>query len=115
MPSPLVLSRTGVTIADDVVVAATVGQRLRGLLGYRAPLQRTAFLLPRAKQVHTFGMAFPIDVVFCGRTGNVLHVVRSLRPCRVTRWIGGARWTFELSAGAAAPVEVDDVLEWEGL
>jgi hypothetical protein len=33
----------------------------------------------------------------------VLHVVRSLRPWRITRWVRGARYAVELRAGALPP------------
>ena len=46
--------------------------RRRGLLG-RDHVDGVLVLRP-CRQVHTFGMQFPIDVAFCDRYGFVLHV-----------------------------------------
>ena len=56
-------------------------------------------------QVHTFGMSYAIDVLFCDRRWVVLHVVRGLRPKRLTRWVRGCRYVVETPAGAV-PEEV---------
>ena len=61
---------------DDVLAAAEVavtrGQRRRGLTG-RDALDGVLVIRP-CRQVHTFGMRFPIDVAFCDRYGFVLHL-----------------------------------------
>ena len=57
-------------------------------------------MLEPARQVHTFGMAYPIDVIFCDRALRVVHVVRDMRPGRVTRWVRTARIVIELPARA---------------
>ena len=71
---------------DDVLAAAEVavtrGQRRRGLTG-RDALDGVLVIRP-CRQVHTFGMRFPIDVAFCDRYGFVLHLA-SLAPRRVSR------------------------------
>ena len=58
-------------------------------------------MLEPARQVHTLGMRFPIDVVFCDRELNVLHVIRSMRPARLSRVVLRARCAIELEAGGA--------------
>ena len=60
---------------DDVLASAEVAYaqvRRRGLIG-RDHLDGVLVLRP-CRQVHTFGMQFPIDVAFCDRYGFVLHV-----------------------------------------
>lgn len=86
---------------------------MRGLLG-RAPLtDGEALVLTPGRQVHTFGMKRPIDVVFCSREWVVLHVVRSMRPRRVSRLFWSATFVVELPAGAAARLERGDRLVLE--
>ena len=51
-----------------------------GLIG-REDLEGVLVLRP-CRQVHTFGMRFPIDVAFCDRYGFVLHTV-TMPPRRV--------------------------------
>ncbi len=67
-----------------------------------------ALLLQPCKQVHTFGMAYPIDVLFCARDGEVLHVLRRMKPRRVGRVVWRAGFAIELNAGAAEQVQVGD-------
>ncbi|HVL82507.1 MAG TPA: DUF192 domain-containing protein [Actinomycetota bacterium] len=72
----------------------------RGLLG-RSSLGPDEGLLLKARRVHTFGMRFPIDAVFCGRDLRVVGV-ETLEPNRLSRRYRGARRCVELAAGAAS-------------
>lgn len=67
-------------------------------------------MIVRARQVHTFGMRYAIDVCFCDREWRVLYVVRSMRPRRVTRWVRGAAFVVEAPEGATASVTLGDQL-----
>lgn len=67
-------------------------------------------MIEPARQVHTFGMAYPIDVCFCDAGWNVLHVVTPLRPRRVTRWVFRARYAVEAPAGVLEGVRPGDQL-----
>jgi uncharacterized membrane protein (UPF0127 family) len=75
-------------------------------MGQSAMPPGTAMVFEPARQIHTFGMKFPLDVVFCDRTWKVLHVVRSMAPARLTRVVWGARYALELRAGSL-PAAVD--------
>lgn len=76
-------------------------ERGRGLLLRRCPDQRTAYLLRRCSAVHTIGMAYAIDIVFCDSGGRILRIVRALRPFRVAR-DERASQVWELAPGAVA-------------
>ncbi len=90
-------------------------ERGRGLLG-REPLgPGDALVIERTRQVHTFGMRYPIDVCFCDRAWRVLRVVRHLRPRRLTRWVPRARFAVELRAGSAPWLAPGDQLSLEEL
>ncbi|QRR44403.1 DUF192 domain-containing protein [Bordetella pertussis] len=57
--------------------------RLVGLLGRRRPPgPRSGLLMAPCRAVHTWGMAYAIDVAFVGRDGRVLRLVRGLKPWR---------------------------------
>lgn len=75
-------------------------ERARGLLFRRRIQADTAFLLRPCRAIHTFGMAYPIDVVFCDSRGEVLDIVRKLPPWQVARAFD-AQAVWELPAGAA--------------
>lgn len=100
----------GRTVAEEVYVVRGLLDRARGLLAYPRLGEREALLLPRAKQIHTFGMRYPIDVIFCGPGGEVIRLVRHMRPHRITRLVIGARSVLEMRAGAAGGVAVGDRL-----
>ena len=115
MPVRLVVPRTGRVIAERVVRAATPGARAKGLLR-RGPLGRSeALVLEPARQVHTFGLTYPIDVCFCDRAWRVVHVVSSMPPRRVTRWVRRARYAVEVRAGELNGVRPGDQLSLEEL
>jgi uncharacterized membrane protein (UPF0127 family) len=96
---------SGVVLAERVSVASTGVARMRGLLGRGRLEPGGGLLLEPASQVHTFGMKFPIDIVFCDDFGVVLHLIRSMRPRRVSKWVRRARRVLELPAGSL-PAEV---------
>lgn len=66
-------------------------------------------MIPGAFQVHTFGMSYPIDVVFCSRAWIVKRVVTNMKPGRISR-PSVARYAVELTAGRALAVRVGDRL-----
>ena len=68
-------------------------------------------MLCPAKQVHTFFICHPIDVIFCDEDWDVLHVISPMSRRRVSRWVTGAHFVVELPAGAGAEVKVGDRLE----
>ena len=95
----MVRTNNGEVLAERAEWARGALQRMRGLL-YRPPLEPgEALILRPAAQIHTFGMRSAVDVVFCSASWVVLHVVRELRPWRVTRWVRGARYAVEFPAG----------------
>ena len=91
---------SGTVLAGDAVWAIGARERLTGLLGTSSLDAGRALVIERTRQVHTFGMRYPIDVVFCDRSWRVLHVIRGMAPGRASRWVRGARYVVELPAGA---------------
>lgn len=69
-------------------VARTFFQRARGLIGTRDLGAGNGMLIPRCNAIHTFFMSFPIDATFLDRNGNVVKVVRNIRPWRPFVWGG---------------------------
>jgi hypothetical protein len=66
----------------DVVVARSRRARLLGLALRRRPPGHV-LLLPRCRSVHTFGMRFPLDLIWLDRDGRVLRVDAAVPPGRV--------------------------------
>ena len=79
------LSRLRWTPAE-FMVAESFAARLRGMLG-RQPVAGNGLPLvmafPRCSSVHTCFMAYPIDIAFIDRNGNILARYESVRPWRM--------------------------------
>lgn len=67
-----------------------------------------ALVIPRARQVHTFGMTYALDVIFCDDRWRVRHVDRALQPRRITKWVFGSRYVIEMPGGKAGDVVPGD-------
>lgn len=109
VPGRIEVARTGRVLAHEVVWARTWRARSQGLRG-TSPGGDRALVLDPAKQIHTFGMTYPIDVLFCDREWIVKFVVSGLAPRRVTRIVWSAQYVVELPAGAADDVRPGDAL-----
>jgi uncharacterized membrane protein (UPF0127 family) len=80
--------------------ATSVTARLLGLALLRELPAGHALLIPNCRSVHTFGMRFPIDVVFLDEHGNVLRS----HPAVPSRRVLACRQAFavlETNAGEA--------------
>jgi uncharacterized membrane protein (UPF0127 family) len=86
-------------IKVEVHEAATPLERAKGLLGATEVGEGRGLLL-RGRQVHTIGMAFPIDVVHLRSDGRILKV-KTVKPGRIGPLVARGRWILELDAGAA--------------
>ncbi len=102
---------------DDVLAVAEEAPshlgRARGLTG-RDDIEG-AFVLKPCRQVHTFGMRFPIDVAFCDRYGFVLHAV-TMQPRRLSRPVWHSYFAIEAPVGSFErwKLELGDVVEVKG-
>jgi uncharacterized membrane protein (UPF0127 family) len=74
--------------------------RLQGLARLDAMPPRYALHLPRCRSVHTFGMRFPLDLVWLGEDGGPVRVDRAVPRNRVKLCLR-ARSVVEANAGAA--------------
>lgn len=108
------LYREGACAIPRVWHADRWPSRLRGLLG-RPPLAAAeALLLTPCAGVHTFGMRYPLDIVFLGRRGEVLGWRENLPPWRASQH-RGAYHTLELRAGGLRDLQPThgEVLTWK--
>lgn len=85
-----------------VFEAVTWRARLLGLALLDGLPPQQALLIPRCRSVHTFGMRFPIDVVFLDREGSVARLAREVPPrCAIG---GRGAWAvLETGADRAKP------------
>lgn len=86
----------------EIVVARSLWQRTRGLLGRPAPRPGAGMLIERCSVIHTVGMGYAIDAVFLDANYIVTRIVTAPR-FRLVVWGGwGAKHTLELAAGEGA-------------
>ena len=104
----------GVVLACRAGFALKPIERMRGLLGKEALAPGDALVISPCSAVHTFGMRYPIDVVFYDRSNRAVAAVPNLRPYRLTRWYPRAKGVIELPAGTleSKPLDTGDLLEF---
>ena len=93
--------------ARNARYASSFGDRLAGLIGKRFSSAMDGMVFDRCNAIHTFFMRYPIDAHFLDRNGNVVKVVRNIRPWRLFVWGGWrARSVLETAADCAENKEV---------
>lgn len=80
-------------------VARSFLARGRGLLGSRRLEEGEGLAILSANWIHTLFMAWPIDVIYLGDDGRVVHLTEEMPPWRIGPWVRAARWVLELPAG----------------
>jgi uncharacterized protein len=102
-------------LAEEVEMAETLWQRMRGLLGRSSLPTGQALWIRPCQSIHTFFMRFPIDALFLSEEDRVVRAYPSLAPFRVTTFVAGAHSVLELPVGAlsCARAEVGDQLIFE--
>jgi uncharacterized protein len=86
-------------LARFVDVADNSAKRRKGLLGREGlPVGEGLWIVP-CEAVHTFGMQFPIDLVYLDRDKRVKHVRSDMRPRRISACLS-AHSVLELASGS---------------
>ena len=101
-PMKVFNTTSGKELAGDLLLAESLLSRMKGLLGRRALASGEGLWIRPCKGVHTFGMRFPIDLLFLDRELRVIAVTRDLAPNRLTRIRMNAASVLELPSGMAA-------------
>ena len=89
------LKNTEVKIADKVFLADTFCSRLKGLM-LKKKIDGDGLILLPCKSIHTFFMFFPIDIIFIGKDGKCLKIIKNMKPWRLTR-SGNAYFSVEFN------------------
>jgi len=103
----------GTTVGESVELADTSLRRMFGLLGRRGLDTGGGLWIKPSSGVHTFGMAFTIDVVGLDSNLMVIKLWRSLVPFRVTAVSMKLKSVIELPSGtiAATQMQLGDQLQ----
>lgn len=111
---PQVINRTrGTVLADQAEAARTWWARGKGLLGRAALPAGGGLIIAPCSSIHTWFMAFPIDVAFVAVDGRVVRTAHALRPWRFGPLARKVCYVVELPPGTLvrSGTVVDDYLE----
>ncbi len=93
--------------------------RVKGLLGKKSYREQALIIHP-CQQVHTWFMAFPIDILFLDKDYKVIAIERGLKPWAISQKQVDAAMVIEAEAGVFSEdrVTVGDELtiekvDWE--
>ena len=100
-------------MGDTIAVADTSGTRRTGLLKHSSLPEGHGLWIVPCEGVHTFGMKFPIDVVFLNKKRKVLKIRPDMGRRRLAFCLI-AHSVLELPAGtlAATGTQTGDELEF---
>jgi uncharacterized membrane protein (UPF0127 family) len=103
----------GTTVGDSIELADTSLRRMFGLLGRGGLDAGGGLWIKPSSGVHTFGMAFKIDVVGLDGSLKVIKLWRCLVPFRVTSVSMKMKSVLELPCGtiAQSQIKIGDQLE----
>lgn len=88
------------TIIDPLHIARSHSERTRGLLGRTSLPEREGMWFPECRFIHTFGMQFPIDLLYLNTHHEICKIVHALPPSRLSACLT-ADSVIELQSGAA--------------
>jgi uncharacterized membrane protein (UPF0127 family) len=105
----------GTAVGENVELANTSIKRMVGLLGRRGLDAGGGLWIKPSSGVHTFGMAFKIDVVGLDRDLKVIKLWRCLAPFRVTSVSMKLQSVLELPCGTIkqAQIQIGDQIQIE--
>ncbi|MBN1288357.1 MAG: DUF192 domain-containing protein [Actinobacteria bacterium] len=106
----------GVFLAERLGFVLRHNERRRGLTGMTGICCEEAYVFPRCRQIHTFGMLFSIDVVFLDRSSSATRIYRDLEPRKLTGVVWKGTAAIELQAGICTKTgtEAGDLLKFIG-
>lgn len=94
-----VVMKNGDVLGWNIRVADSFWRRLIGLWGKRWLREGEGLLLSPCRQVHTWFMLFPIDVVFIDKSGKIVDLKDCLAPWKVSPYAREGYHVLELPAG----------------
>lgn len=92
----ILIKRNGIIVADTIERAGSLSSQLKGLIGRRKFENGSAMIFPGCKQVHTFFMQFPIDILFINKDRKVIKIIENLDPGKITGYVKDSSDIIEL-------------------
>jgi len=106
----LIRQTNNAPVVEHLLIAETIVERMRGLLG-RTDLPRdTGLLIRPCRSIHMWFMRFPIDAAFLDADLRVLRILRGLRPWQLAFAPGKTHCVLETAAGVLDRLAAGDRL-----
>lgn len=86
-------------LVRDLRLAHSFFERIWNLSGSSSLKDGEGFLIPFCHGIHTFGIDYPIDVLYLNGDGEVLEMDEALGPNSIGKFSLHARLVLELPAG----------------
>ena len=86
-------------LGNRIEVARSFWDRGRGLMLRRCLNPGGGMVIDPCSSIHTFGMRFPIDVLYVDREHRVVRADTAMRPWRIGPLRPGSRYVVELPVG----------------
>jgi uncharacterized membrane protein (UPF0127 family) len=103
----------GTSLATCARVAETPATRMVGLLRDEGLAEGDGLWIIPCNSIHSFWMKFVFDAVFLDKKLRVVHLVREMKPWRISKIAFAAHSVLELPPGviAATGTEIGDQFE----
>jgi uncharacterized protein len=87
--------------------------RLVGLLADKTLATGDGLWILPCNSIHSIGMHFTFDAIFLDKNLHVVHLVREMKPWRISKMVFGAHSVLEVPAGliAQTATEMGDTFE----
>ncbi|MGX5201364.1 DUF192 domain-containing protein [Aliikangiella sp. IMCC44632] len=103
----------GQPVIDELFIASSWWQRMRGLIGRDELTNRQGLLISSCNSVHMFGMSYALDIIYLCNQNKIKKIVKELRPWQVS-FCSGAVVAIELKAKVSEKlgIKIGDKFEW---
>jgi uncharacterized membrane protein (UPF0127 family) len=103
----------GTSLTECARVAETPGTRMVGLLRDTTLAHGDGLWIVPCNSIHSFFMRFDFDAVFLDKDLRVVHLIREMKPWRISKIVFSAHSVLELPSGliASTRTELGDQFE----
>lgn len=85
---------------DNIAQAKNLWEKTVGVIGWKDFGNKNGLLLTGTSSIHTFFVRFPLDLVFLDKKNEVIEVIKSLKPFRISPIVWKASSCLEMPTGS---------------
>lgn len=102
----------GITVSDQAVIASSIFQKTKGLLGKQHMQPQEAMIFYHASSIHTVCMKFAIDIIFVKKSGEILRIESIVQPGRFLFCPSYATIELPENRSLEKKLEKGNILKW---